>query len=156
MTRLFDGLGQAAPGGNGTVFLLSPTHEWPAFNQKGVAAFVAALTGTSNGSNDDSAIYRTSTPGKLTEIVREGKAPPEGNGVFDQMLAPGQVNPILNETGLVAFRAALRGTSGGLNDNQGIYRGDGKTLTSRSHAPARRRRCLKAERSRLCAPAPPT
>ena len=106
------------------------THEWPAFNQKGVAAFVATLTGTSNSPNDDSAIYRTSTPGQATEIVREGKAPPEGNGVFDQMLAPGQVNPILNETGLVAFRAALRGTSGGLNDNQGIYRGDGKTLTS--------------------------
>ena len=112
MTRLFDGLGQPAPGGNGTVFLLSPTHEWPAFNQKGVAAFVAALTGTSNGSSDDTAIYRTSNPGTLTEIVREGKAPPEGNGVFDQMLGPGQIIPILNENGLVAFRAALS-TSGG-------------------------------------------
>ena len=29
---------------------------------------------------------------------------------------------------MVAFRAALRGTSGGLTDNQGIYRGDGRTL----------------------------
>ena len=89
---------------------------------------MAALTGTSNSPNDDSAIYRTSTPGQLTEIVREGKAPPEGNGVFDQMFFPGQINPILNESGLVAFRAALRGSSGGLTDNQGIYRGDGKTL----------------------------
>lgn len=128
LTRLFDGLGQPAPGGNGTVFLLSPTHEWPAFNQKGVAAFVAALTGTSNGSSDDTAIYRTSSPRQLTEIVREGKAPPEGNGVFDQIFFPGQINPILNESGQVAFRAALRGSSGGLTDNQGIYRGNGKTL----------------------------
>ena len=93
LTRLFDGLGQPAPGGNGTVFLLSPTHEWPAFNQKGVAAFVAGLTGTSNGSSDDTAIYRTSNPGTLTEIVREGKAPPEGNGVFDQMLGSRPDNP---------------------------------------------------------------
>ena len=128
LTRLFDGLGQPAPGGNGTVFELGPTNEWPAFNQKGVAAFVAALTGTSNGLNDDTAIYRTSSPGQLTEIVREGKAPPESNGVFDQMLGPGQINPILNESGQVAFRAALRGTSGGLTDNQGIYRGNGTTL----------------------------
>jgi len=128
LTRLFDGLGQPAPGGNGTVFELGPTHEWPAFNQKGIAAFVAALTGTSNGTSDDTAIYRTSSPGQLTEIVREGKAPPEGNGVFDQMLGPGPMYPILNESGQVAFRAALRGTSGGLTDNQGIYRGDGRTL----------------------------
>jgi hypothetical protein len=122
LTRLFDGLGQAAPGGNGTVFLGSPTHEWPAFNNKGLAAFVAQLTGTQGGSNDDSAIYRTSTPGQLTQIARAGQALPGGNGTFGGMIyAGGIVPPAMNEAGQVAFvdRAGI--------DVVGIYRGDGIT-----------------------------
>jgi hypothetical protein len=125
LTRLFDGLGQAAPGGNGTVFLGSPTHEWPAFNNTGLAAFVARLTSTQGGSNDDSAIYRTSTPGKLTQIAREGQPLPEGNGTFGEMVYGypygGIVPPAMNATGQVAFvdRAGIAVV--------GIYRGDGKT-----------------------------
>ena len=122
LTRLFDGLGQAAPGGNGTVFLGSPTHEWPAFNNKGLAAFVARLTNTHGGSNDDSAIYRTSTPGKLTQIAREGQPLPEGNGTFGEMIyGVSIVLPAMNATGQVAFvdRSGLSVV--------GIYRGDGKT-----------------------------
>jgi hypothetical protein len=122
LTRLFDGLGQAAPGGNGTVFLGSPTHEWPAFNNTGLAAFVAHLTSTQGGSNDDSAIYRTSTPGKLTQIAREGQPLPGGNGTFGEMIyAGGIVPPAMNEAGQVAFvdRAGIAVV--------GIYRGDGKT-----------------------------
>jgi hypothetical protein len=125
LTRLFDGLGQAAPGGNGTVFLGSPTHEWPAFNNKGLAAFVARLTSTHGGSNDDSAIYRTSTPGKLTQIAREGQPLPEGNGTFGEMIYGypygGIVPPAMNATGQVAFvdRSGIAVL--------GIYRGDGKT-----------------------------
>ena len=122
LTRLFDGLGQAAPGGNGTVFLGSPTHEWPAFNDKGLAAFVAHLTNTQGGSNDDSAIYRTSTPGKLTQIAREGQPLPEGNGTFGEMIyGVSIVLPAMNATGQVAFvdRSGISVV--------GIYRGDGKT-----------------------------
>ena len=122
LTRLFDGLGQAAPGGNGTVFLGSPTHEWPAFNNKGLAAFVARLTNTQGGSNDDSAIYRTSTPGKLTQIAREGQPLPEGNGTFGEMIyGVSIVLPAMNATGQVAFvdRSGISVV--------GIYRGDGKT-----------------------------
>ena len=52
---------------------------------------------------------------------------PEGNGVFDQMLISETNHPVLNESGQVAFRAALRNTSGGFSDNQGVYRG-GTTL----------------------------
>jgi len=121
LTRLFDGLGQAAPGGNGTVFLGSPTHEWPAFNNKGLAAFVARLTNTQGGSNDDSAIYRTSTPGKLTQIAREGQPLPEGNGTFGEMIyGVSIVLPAMNATGQIAFvdRASI--------DVVGSYRGDGK------------------------------
>src|SRR5207248_9684237 len=122
LTRLFDGLGQAAPGGNGTLFLGSFTHEWPAFNNKGLAAFVAHLTGTSNYPYDDSAIYRTSTPGKLTQIAREGQPLPGGNGTFGEMIyAGGIVPPAINASGQVAFvdRAGIAVV--------GIYRGDGKT-----------------------------
>jgi hypothetical protein len=122
LTRLFDGLGQAAPGGNGTVFLGSPTHEWPAFNNKGLAAFVAHLTSTQGGSNDDSAIYRTSTPGKLTQIAREGQPLPEGNGTFGEMIYAGGIfPPAMNATGQVAFvnRSGIAVV--------GVYRGDGIT-----------------------------
>ena len=122
LTRLFDGLGQAEPGGNGTVFLGSPTHEWPAFNDNGLAAFVAHLTSTQGGSNDDSAIYRTSAPGQLTQIAREGQPLPEGNGTFGEMInAGGIVPPAMNASGQVAFvnRSGI--------DVVGIYRGDGIT-----------------------------
>ena len=125
LTRLFDGLGQVAPGGNGTVFLGSPAHEWPAFNNKGLAAFVARLTSTQGGSNDDSAIYRTSTPGQLTQIAREGQPLPEGNGTFGEMIYGypygGIVPPAMNATGQVAFvnRSGIAVV--------GVYRGDGKT-----------------------------
>ena len=119
LTRLFDGLGQAAPAGNGTVFLASPTHEWPAFNNNGLAAFVAHLTNTQ--SNDDSAIYRTSAPGTLTQIAREGQPLPGGNGTFGEMIAGGIVFPAINAAGQVAFvdRSGIAVV--------GIYRGDGKT-----------------------------
>jgi hypothetical protein len=128
LKRLFN-WGQTAPGGNGSVFLAAGGvyNQAAPFNQKGVGAFVATLTNTTGGTTDDSAIYRTA--GKLIEIVREGKNVPEGNGRFGQMLPATIIHPVMNESGQVAFRAALTNTSGGFNDNQGIYRGDGNTLT---------------------------
>jgi hypothetical protein len=125
-SRLLD-WGQSLPGGNGMVFPGSgnPDAEWPAFNDKGLAAFVARLTSTQGYPNDDSAIYRTSTPGKLTQIAREGQPLPEGNGTFGEMIygypSGGIFPPAMNEAGQVAF----------VNRNGisivGIYRGDGKT-----------------------------
>jgi hypothetical protein len=128
LSRLLNS-GQPAPNNNGMAYLPGGVlHEWPAFNQKGVMAFVASLTGTAGGSTDDSAIYRTGAPHQLTQIVREGQNVPEGNGVFNQMLISDTNHPVLNESGQVAFRAALRNTSGGFSDNQGVYRGNGTTL----------------------------
>ena len=89
-----------------------------------MAAFVARLTSTQGGSTDDSAIYRTSTPGKLTQIAREGQPLPGGNGTFGEMIYGypfgGIVPPAMNEAGQVAFvdRSGI--------DVVGIYRGDGK------------------------------
>ena len=122
-SRLLD-WGQSLPGGNGMVFpgTGNPDAEWPAFNDKGLAAFVAHLTNTQGGSNDDSAIYRTSTPGKLTQIAREGQPLPGGNGTFGEMINAGTIfPPAMNATGQVAFvdRAGIAVV--------GIYRGDGKT-----------------------------
>src|SRR5204863_77565 len=122
VTEVIVEAGDKAPGGNVTVFHGSPTHEWPAFNNKGLAAFVARLTNTHGGSNDDSAIYRTSTPGKLTQIAREGQPLPEGNGTFGEMIyGVSIVLPAMNATGQVAFvdRSGISVV--------GIYRGDGKT-----------------------------
>jgi len=125
-SRLLD-WGQSLPGGNGMVFPGSgnPDAEWPAFNDKGLAAFVARLTSTQGYPNDDSAIYRTSTPGKLTQIAREGQPLPEGNGTFGEMIYGypygGIVPPAMNATGQVAFvnRSGIAVV--------GVYRGDGKT-----------------------------
>jgi hypothetical protein len=132
LTRLFN-KGQAAPGGNGTVSLANNNLAL-AFNQTGVGAFVASLAGTTGGATDDSTIYRVSKPGALIQIVREGQNVPEGNGKFGQIVPPGGVLPILNESGQVTFRADLTNTSGGSSDNSGVYRGDGNKLTKIARA----------------------
>jgi hypothetical protein len=63
-------------------------------------------------------------PGLHTEtkvIVTSGDPAPDGNGRFVGFDAP-----LLNSSGTVAFRASLSG--GGINSDQGIFRGDGTTL----------------------------
>ncbi len=111
--------GQAAPDGNG----LFSTFLFPGFNDSGVLAFRASLSGTSGGLLDDNGIYRTSG-GAITQIVREGQAAPDGNGTFSLLF-----EPVFNNFGAVSFRAGLSGTSGGSSDDGGIYRSNGTTLT---------------------------
>jgi len=53
-----------------------------------------------------------------------GQAAPDGNGAYSSFW-----NPLLNNSGQVAFWARLTGTSGGANDNMGIFRGNGWGLT---------------------------
>lgn len=62
--------------------------------------------------------------GTTRVIAATGDAPPDGNGAFASLDVP-----LLNNAGQVAFRAAMSGTTGGPNDNVGIYRSDGATLT---------------------------
>ncbi len=111
--------GQTAPDGNGVFSSFTN----PAINATGQAAFKADFTGTTGGSNDNSGVFRGNgaTP---TRIVRKGQAAPDGNGAFSSFS-----KPAVNATGQVVFEAFLSGTSGGFNDNEGIYRGDGATLT---------------------------
>jgi hypothetical protein len=134
--------GQTALGGNGMVFIAGDSaaggsNGVPSFNQKGVAAFVATLTGTNVTDRNNSAIYRTGTPGSLTQIVREGQNVPEAAttpGKFGQMIVSRLNHPVMNESGQVAFRNDLTNTSGGFHDNQGLYRGSGSTLTKIARA----------------------
>lgn len=51
------------------------------------------------------------------KLAREGDAPPEGNGVFNHFST---VVPV-NDQGVVAFRATIRGT-GSIGNNAGIYK----------------------------------
>ena len=112
--------GQAAPDGNGTFSFFSDAS---ALNSAGQAAFDASLTGTSGGNSDDSGIFRGSG-GVITQVAREGQAAPNGNGAFSSFN-----DPALNGAGQAAFDASLTGTSGGTNDNSGIFRGSGGAIT---------------------------
>lgn len=108
--------GQSAPGGNGVFSSLSVKNT---LNDLGQLAFYGVLTGTSGGSNDNSGIFRGDGT-SLVQIARRGQTAPDLNGAFASFN-----NPVLNQSGHTAFHATLSGTSGGLNDNTGVYRGDG-------------------------------
>ncbi len=116
--------GQAAPDGNGTFSWFGDS----TLNDPGQAAFYATLTGTSGGTSDDNGIFR-GAGSTITQIAREGQAAPDGNGTFSSLSSPS-----LNDAGQAAFWASLTGTSGGTNDNEGIFRGDGGALTQIARA----------------------
>lgn len=60
-----------------------------------------------------------------TVVVVNGDPAPDGNGSFNTSFS----NPVLNDVGQVAFTATLAGTTGGIGDDFGIFRGDGSTVT---------------------------
>jgi T5SS/PEP-CTERM-associated repeat protein len=61
----------------------------------------------------------------ITEIIAvTGNAAPDGNGTFSTFRAP-----VLNNAAQAAFRASLAGTSGGTNDDTGIFLGAVGPLT---------------------------
>lgn len=111
--------GQAEPGGNGFV---SSFLSRPVVNDAGQVALAIALVGTTGGLSDDRGLFRGDGT-TLVTIAREGQPAPGGNGSFTTL-----TGHALNDTGQVAFRASLAGTSGGFADDEGVYRGDGTTL----------------------------
>lgn len=74
-----------------------------------LSALVPAVTLTSAA-----ALYGQ---GHQQVIVQSGQVPPEGNGVLDVFHAAS-----ISDVGEVAFTGSLSGTSGGLDDDDGIYR----------------------------------
>jgi len=62
----------------------------------------------------------------LAQIVREGQAAPDGNGVFGEL---GFDRFPMNQSGQVAFLAQFTHTANGDDDDHGIFRGNGGALT---------------------------
>jgi hypothetical protein len=109
--------GDAVPGG-GTIFklcipgFLDCAYRYGGLSGNGRIAFVAALAGT----DDDRAVF-IADPSGITELARKGDPVPGGNGVFEDFFDP--AGPNVN--GQVAFVGRISGSSGGENDNEGIY-----------------------------------
>jgi hypothetical protein len=116
--------GQLAPDSNGALFSFDAVE----LNDVGQVAFKGLLTGTSNGSSDNTGIFRGSG-GVLTQIAREGQTTPDGNGVFSLFASDFFPQIKINNPGQVAFSAILDGTSGGTTDDTGIFLGSGVEIT---------------------------
>ncbi len=117
--------GQVAPDGNGSFsdFRGRLDSLRIRLNDSGQVAFLNRLTGTSGGSSDDLGIFR-GDGATLTQIARTGQTAPDGNGSFSSLRALS-----LNNAGQAAFLSLLTGTSGGASDNEGVFRGDGASVT---------------------------
>ena len=106
--------GQTVPGGDGQYFFFSKLGR----NQSNLA-FTATLRNTSEGDVNDRGVYKVqlSNPASYYELVREGDPVPDGNGEFRSI----QTSPILNSLSRVAFETSLTDTSGGGDDDAGVY-----------------------------------
>ena len=118
--------GQSAPDSNGVFGVVNPPNPLApraTLNSAGQGAFYADLSNTIGGTNN-SGLFRSSG-GVVTQIVRKGWVCPDGNGRYDTF----PIQPAFNTSGQVAFYSGLTGSTGGINQNQGIFLGDGTTLT---------------------------
>ena len=112
-------IGDPEPGGNGVFASLDPV----IFGAAGHVAFGATLSGTSGGSGDDAALYRSDASGAVL-IAREGQSVPGGVATFADM------TPLfVDSAGFVFFRSRLSGFVGLANDS-GLFRGDGASLVT--------------------------
>jgi len=113
--------GQDAPGDVGKFSAFDP----PAINASSQVAFRADLSDTAGGSDDNQGIFLGSLgpPMELVQIVRKGQLAPDGNGRFSELEVPQ-----LNAAGQVVFEGRLTGTSGVLDDDRGIFLGNGIDL----------------------------
>ena len=109
--------GQTVPGGDGQFSSFLDITE----NKDQAVIFKASLRNTSAGNDNDTGIFRAQPglPGTLTQLVREGDAPPDGNGQYRSL----HLGPICNSLGdgRATFRGWLRNTSGGVNDDIGVF-----------------------------------
>lgn len=109
--------GDAAPGGGTVSRLCIPGgldcgYRYSGPNNQGQIAYAAVLEGT-----DENRALFIAGPGDVTELLRKGDPVPGGNGFFEDFFFP--VGP--NESGQVAFIASISGSSGGEDDNEGVY-----------------------------------
>ena len=108
--------GDTAPDGNGAY----GTFFTPTLNDAGQVAFGALFTGTAGGTADNTGLFRGGGLTAPTTIARGGQPAPDGNGRFQSFNFFG-----INDAGQVGFKAGLTGTADRLNDDDGIFLGDG-------------------------------
>ena len=113
--------GELLPDGDGK---FSQSLGSDAVNSAGHVRIKAGLSNTSLGANDNLGIYLYNGSG-LAKLARENEAAPEGNGLFDDFFG---FDHGFNDADQVAFQATLRNTSGGANDDSGIYLHNGTAL----------------------------
>jgi hypothetical protein len=103
--------GQSLLNASGTISTLSGSIH---FDNAGHVFFnaLASQPGVSNRSG----IHQANSTG-ITELVANGQVVPGGNGVYASLQLPF----FSSNSGHVAFRAPLAATSGGTNDNEGVF-----------------------------------
>jgi hypothetical protein len=119
--------GESIPDGPGEIGSSTNT----TVNDVGHLRLKTTLVNTPLG-NDFLGLYLHNGSG-LVKLVRIGEAVPEGNGQFDDFPSFFQG---YNNSDQVAFQATLRNTSGGSNDNTGIYLHNGTSLVNLARAGA--------------------
>ncbi len=113
--------GDGVPGGGKIFKLCIPgaldcSYRYGGPDESGQITFAAALEDTPGGDSDNRALFIADSSG-ITQLVRKGDPVPGGNGVFADFFDP--AGP--NDSGQVAFIGRISGSSGGENDNEGIY-----------------------------------
>jgi len=104
-----------APDGNGQISGIGTSSRL--ISDSGNVAYLATLTGTTGGSEDDTAIFMSNGSSSVT-IAHEGDLAPGTSGRFGSFLAP-----LINDNNQVLFYASIRG--GG----EGFFRGSGSDAT---------------------------
>lgn len=92
------------------------------FNDAGQVVYTATSTTPTTSPTEQ---IRLGSAGGFTVIAAQGQTAPGGNGKFSAFSPP-----ILNNTGQIAFQGTLTETVGETNDDLGIYRSDGTSLTT--------------------------
>jgi hypothetical protein len=118
------------PDGNGEFqgFYLGPedtglsSHGGPILNDAGHLTFSAYLKNTSGGSSDDSGLFLWDGSA-ITQLVREGQSPPDGDGDFYQF--HDFASAALNDANQVAYDSHLIDSASGLLFESAVYFGDG-------------------------------
>lgn len=96
----------------------------PTINNAGQVAFWGAIRNTGTPLISTHGIF-IGNGSELKQVVRTYTASPDGNGEFSGVSS----SAVISDSGQVAFRADLRNTSGGEQDNSGIFRGNGTSVT---------------------------
>lgn len=112
--------GNGVPGDSG-VFSSFVVETPRPMNEAGSVAFTARLLGDADR---DSGVYRGDGT-QVTNIAREGSTTPGGAGVFDRF-----DEAVINDNDQVAFKAELRNTPGGSDDDLGVYIGEGTDVST--------------------------